>query len=175
LSVFLLGAEQEVLDKVVARIRAEHPRARLVGARNGYFSDAESEAVANEIRAARPDLLFVAMTSPKKEIFLSKWSEHMQIAVCHGVGGSFDVLAGKVKRAPRIWQRLGIEWLYRVVQEPRRLWKRYAVTNTLFIWMLLKAMPGAWLSRKPTAAAGSAPGTPAARPSGEMVTQEPAR
>jgi N-acetylglucosaminyldiphosphoundecaprenol N-acetyl-beta-D-mannosaminyltransferase len=147
LSVFLLGAEQEVLNKVVARVKAEHPNARLVGARNGYFTDAESAQVADDIRAARPDLLFVAMTSPKKEIFLSKWSEHMRIAVCHGVGGSFDVLAGKVRRAPVVWQKLGLEWLYRVLQEPRRLWKRYAVTNSIFIWMVLKAMPGAWLGR----------------------------
>jgi N-acetylglucosaminyldiphosphoundecaprenol N-acetyl-beta-D-mannosaminyltransferase len=177
LSVFLLGAEQEVLDKVVARIRAEHPRARLVGARNGYFGETESGAVADQVRAAHPDLLFVAITSPKKEIFLSRWSDHMQIAVCHGVGGSFDVLAGKVKRAPRLWQRLGIEWLYRVVQEPRRMWKRYAVTNTIFIWMLLKALPGAWLGRKSSATekpAGPAGAATAPSPK-ELVGQESGR
>ena len=89
-----------------------------------------------------------------------------------------DVLAGKVKRAPRIWQKLGLEWLYRVVQEPRRLWKRYAVTNTIFIWMLIKAMPGAWLTRKnagePVVAAAAAPRSPSS-PGNELVTQESAR
>jgi N-acetylglucosaminyldiphosphoundecaprenol N-acetyl-beta-D-mannosaminyltransferase len=76
------------------------------------------------------------MTSPKKERFLAKWNETLDVPVCHGVGGSFDVVAGKVKRAPLVWQRLGLEWLYRVKQEPRRLWKRYFVTNSLFIWLV---------------------------------------
>ncbi len=137
-SVFLLGATQEVLDEVARLVGERYPNARLVGTRNGYFTENESESVANQIAAVSPDLLFVAMTSPKKEIFLSQWSGTMNIAVCHGVGGSFDVMAGKVERAPRIWQATGLEWLYRVKQEPRRLWKRYTVTNTLFLWMLLR-------------------------------------
>lgn len=69
----------------------------------------------------------------------------MGVPVCHGVGGAFDVLAGKTKRAPRLWQRLGLEWLYRVLQEPRRLWRRYLVTNTLFIGMVVRA----WLRPLP--------------------------
>jgi len=72
------------------------------------------------------------MSSPKKERFLARWSNQLGVAVCHGVGGSFDVLAGKVRRAPLVWQRLGLEWLFRVKQEPRRLWRRYLVTNTVF-------------------------------------------
>jgi N-acetylglucosaminyldiphosphoundecaprenol N-acetyl-beta-D-mannosaminyltransferase len=88
--------------------------------------------LADVIAAARPDLLFVAMTSPKKEVFLARWADRMGVPVCHGVGGAFDVLAGKVKRAPKGWQVFGFEWLYRVLQEPRRLWKRYLVTNLLF-------------------------------------------
>ena len=64
----------------------------------------------------------------------------MAVPICHGVGGSFDVMAGKVERAPAIWQKLGMEWLYRVKQEPGRLWKRYLVTNSLFLWMLFKAL-----------------------------------
>lgn len=140
-SVYLLGAEQGVLDEVVKRIEREHPGVKIAGARNGYFSDDEAGAVAGAIGAARPDLLFVAMTSPRKEVFLAKYEGEMNISVCHGVGGSFDVMAGKVKRAPRLWQRLGLEWLYRVVQEPGRMWKRYLVTNTLFVWMVLRALP----------------------------------
>src|SRR5205814_7727401 len=85
-------------------------------------------------------ILFVAMTSPKKEEFLARWSQVMCVPVCHGVGGSFDVLAGKVRRAPERWQRLGMEWLYRVVQEPRRMWRRYLVTNTIFCGMVARAM-----------------------------------
>lgn len=90
------------------------------------------------IAAAKPDILFVARTSPKKEKFLAMWNDKMAVPVCHGVGGSFDVMAGKVKRAPELWQRLGLEWLYRVKQELRRLWKRYLVTNVLFAKMIMK-------------------------------------
>jgi N-acetylglucosaminyldiphosphoundecaprenol N-acetyl-beta-D-mannosaminyltransferase len=141
-SVYLLGAEQSVLDSVEAAVRRDFPGARIVGSHHGYFSSAEEEGIAEEIRQCRPDLLFVAITSPKKEVFLSRWGARMQIAVCHGVGGSFDVVAGKVRRAPRIWQRLGLEWLYRVLQEPRRLWRRYLVTNVLFTGMVLRELAG---------------------------------
>jgi N-acetylglucosaminyldiphosphoundecaprenol N-acetyl-beta-D-mannosaminyltransferase len=77
------------------------------------------------------------MTTPKKEKFMAKWIDQMNVPVCHGVGGSFDVLAGKVERAPAFYQRLGLEWFYRLKQEPRRLWRRYLVTNALFCWMVL--------------------------------------
>ena len=87
-------------------------------------------------------MLFVAMTSPKKELFLGRFGRDLDVAVCHGVGGSFDVLAGKVSRAPQAWQVLGLEWLYRVLQEPRRMWKRYLVTNVQFCGLLLQRGPG---------------------------------
>jgi N-acetylglucosaminyldiphosphoundecaprenol N-acetyl-beta-D-mannosaminyltransferase len=139
--VFCLGATDEVLEMAVARMEAAHPGLQVVGRQHGYFTAAQEEAVARAIAAARPDVLFVAMTSPKKESFLARWSDLIAAPVCHGVGGSFDVLAGKVERAPEAWQRLGLEWLYRVKQEPRRLWRRYLVTNTLFCAMVL----GQWL------------------------------
>ena len=80
------------------------------------------------------------MSSPKKECFIARWSEQIGVPVCHGVGGSFDVLAGKVRRAPLAWQRLGLEWLYRVKQEPRRLWRRYLVTNSVFCALVLSEL-----------------------------------
>jgi len=135
---YCLGATREVLEKVVERIGSDYPGAVVAGYRDGYFKDAEEEQVAAEIAAARADILLVAMTSPKKEKFLARWSETLGIPVCHGVGGSFDVMAGKVDRAPEAWQRLGLEWLYRVKQEPGRLWRRYLVTNTLFCGMLAR-------------------------------------
>lgn len=133
--VYLLGAEEAVLREVERRVAAEFPNARIVGARNGYFKPEEDEQVAREISAARPDILFVGITSPRKELFLADQAGTINVPVCHGVGGSFDVMAGKVSRAPKIWQRLGLEWLYRVKQEPGRLWKRYLVTNAAFVWM----------------------------------------
>lgn len=133
--MYCLGATAEVLDKVADRIAAEFPNVRLVGKQNGYFTSEEEESVAGNIAAASPDILLVAMTSPKKERFMARWGNSLGVPVFHGVGGSFDVFAGKVQRAPERWQRLGLEWLYRLKQEPRRLWRRYLVTNTLFALM----------------------------------------
>lgn len=133
--VYCLGATEEVSVSVAQKIAERFPGIRLVGRRNGYFGDEESEAVARDIQESRADVLFVAITSPKKERFLARWSATIGVPVCHGVGGSFDVLAGKVDRAPAAWQRWGLEWLYRVKQEPGRLWKRYLVTNAMFVWL----------------------------------------
>jgi N-acetylglucosaminyldiphosphoundecaprenol N-acetyl-beta-D-mannosaminyltransferase len=136
--VYCLGATEEISATVAERIAAQYPNVRLAGRRNGYFRDDESEEIARDIANSRADVLFVAITSPKKERFLARWSALMDVPVCHGVGGSFDVFAGKVQRAPESWQRLGLEWLYRVKQEPGRLWKRYLITNSIFCGMVIK-------------------------------------
>lgn len=136
--IFCLGATDEVLEKVVTRITDEYPHVKLVGKHSGYFKEEEEPTIVAEIVEMKPDILLVAMTSPKKENFLARWSDQLGVPICHGVGGSFDVLAGKVQRAPETWQRLGLEWLYRVTQEPTRLWKRYLVTNTLFCLMVFR-------------------------------------
>jgi N-acetylglucosaminyldiphosphoundecaprenol N-acetyl-beta-D-mannosaminyltransferase len=141
--VYCLGATEEVSAAVAEQITVRYPNVKLVGRRNGYFRNDEDKAVADDIARSRADVLFVAITSPKKERFLAAWSDTMDVPVCHGVGGSFDVMAGKVQRAPESWQRLGLEWLYRVKQEPGRLWKRYLVTNTLFSMIVFKE----WLKR----------------------------
>ena len=137
--VYCLGATEEVSARVADCIATDFPGVVLAGRRNGYFSDAEAGQVAEDIARSGAHVLFVAMTSPKKEQFMARWKGHMGVPVVHGVGGSFDVMAGKVARAPALWQRWGLEWLYRVKQEPRRLWRRYLVTNSAFCWMLLKA------------------------------------
>ena len=136
--VFCLGATEEVSEKVSLEITKRYPGIVIAGLQHGYFKDEEEEAVASRIADSHADVLFVAITSPKKEQFMARWNSTMKVPVVHGVGGSFDVLAGKVQRAPLLWQKYGLEWLYRVKQEPRRLWKRYLVTNTLFIALLLK-------------------------------------
>ncbi len=136
--VFLFGATEEVSLEVAKRLKEQYPGVVLAGRRNGYFSDEEEEGIARQIAASKADILFVAITSPKKENFMARWTETMNVPVVHGVGGSFDVMAGMVERAPDSWQNLGLEWLYRVKQEPRRLWKRYVVTNSLFCWMVFR-------------------------------------
>jgi N-acetylglucosaminyldiphosphoundecaprenol N-acetyl-beta-D-mannosaminyltransferase len=142
LSVYFLGAEADVLDRAIRVVRERHPRLRIAGSHHGYFGAGEEEQLAGEIGASSPDFLFIGMTSPKKEIFLARWGDQIGAAVCHGVGGSFDVIAGKVRRAPVVWQRLGLEWLYRLLQEPRRLWRRYLVTNTVFAWLVVRELFG---------------------------------
>ncbi len=137
--IYCLGATEEVSAEIEQRVHRDYPGVELVGRHHGYFGRDDEEMIAQKIAEANPDILFVAMTSPKKEHFLARWSETIKVPVTHGVGGSFDVMAGKVQRAPDLWQKWGLEWLYRVKQEPRRLWKRYFVTNALFIWMVIKA------------------------------------
>ena len=137
-SVYLLGARGDVLADAIERARERFPGLRIAGSRDGYFSDAEAPEVAAAISRARPDFLFVAITSPKKEIFLARYGAIMGVSVLHGVGGSFDVLGGRVRRAPRIWQKFGVEWLYRVLQEPARMWRRYLVSNTMFLGLLAR-------------------------------------
>jgi N-acetylglucosaminyldiphosphoundecaprenol N-acetyl-beta-D-mannosaminyltransferase len=139
-SVYILGAKQDVLDRVIKIIHKRYPGVTVAGARHGYFSNEDEPAIAEAIRQAGADYLFLGMTTPKKEQFIGRWGATMGVKVCHGVGGSLDVMAGEVKRAPERWQKLGLEWLYRVCQEPRRLWKRYLVTNTLFLGLLVREL-----------------------------------
>ena len=136
--VYLLGARPEVLDRLLETIAARWPGAAVAGSRDGYFADSESAQVAAEVAASGADMLFLGMTTPKKEIFLGTHGPTMGVPVMHGVGGSFDVLAGVTRRAPLRWQRMGLEWAYRLRQEPRRLWRRYLVTNTVFLALLVR-------------------------------------
>jgi N-acetylglucosaminyldiphosphoundecaprenol N-acetyl-beta-D-mannosaminyltransferase len=140
--VYCLGATEEISKTVADNIARDYPGLILAGRHHGYYSEEEAQQVADDVKNSKADILLVAMTSPKKERFLAKWMDYMEVPVCHGVGGSFDVYAGKVERAPESWQKLGLEWLYRVKQEPGRLWKRYLFTNLSFIGLLLKAMLG---------------------------------
>lgn len=142
-SVYLLGGRADVVTEVVSKLADLAPGARVVGSRDGYFEPDQDAGVASEIGACDPDLLFVAMPTPRKEIFLETYADHLGARVRHGVGGSFDVLAGRIPRAPLRWREMGLEWLHRLVQEPRKMWRRYLVTNTLFVGMVLRA----WLAR----------------------------
>jgi N-acetylglucosaminyldiphosphoundecaprenol N-acetyl-beta-D-mannosaminyltransferase len=131
--VYFLGAQRDVVERVVEHVRGQYPGVRIAGYRDGYFSRDQEGTVAETIRASRADILLVAVPTPQKENFLRQWRKRIDVPVCHGVGGSFDVVAGITRRAPRWMQKLGLEWLYRVMQEPRRMWKRYLVTNTIFL------------------------------------------
>tara|TARA_B100001093_G_scaffold305440_2_gene291513 strand:+ start:71537 stop:72280 length:744 start_codon:yes stop_codon:yes gene_type:complete len=136
---FFLGAKQEVIKKVVEIYREQYSNEIIAGYRNGYFVEEEEESIAKKISESRANILFVAITSPKKEIFLNKYKYKLKnINFIMGVGGSFDVISGKTSRAPLWMQNIGMEWFYRFIQEPRRMWKRYLVGNSKFIWMVFK-------------------------------------
>lgn len=136
-SVFLLGATDEVASKTAATVQSQYPGLKVAGYHHGYFWDDE-ESMVEKVRKSGAQLLFVAITSPKKENFINRWKDQLGVNFVMGVGGTFDVVAGKVKRAPLWMQNSGLEWLYRVIQEPRRMWKRYLTTNCEFAWLLLK-------------------------------------
>ena len=139
-SVYLLGAKQEVVEECVRRIRQEYPNVRVAGYRNGYFKADEVPAIAKEVAGTHPDFLFLGMGSPMKKRLADVWRDEFGAAVIQGVGGSFDVMAGFVRRAPGWMQRMGMEWLYRVLQEPRRMFGRYLKTNSVCLWLFIKAL-----------------------------------
>jgi N-acetylglucosaminyldiphosphoundecaprenol N-acetyl-beta-D-mannosaminyltransferase len=134
--VFILGARRDVLDRAIQALEERHLGLIVAGSHDGYFSGEEEPAVCAEIRESRADLLFVAMSTPRKELFLAEHGRDLGVALGMGVGGAIDVVAGVTSRAPEAWQRAGMEWLYRLLQEPRRMFRRYATTNARFALML---------------------------------------
>jgi N-acetylglucosaminyldiphosphoundecaprenol N-acetyl-beta-D-mannosaminyltransferase len=133
---YLLGAERRVLEAVHARLGREYPALVVAGMRDGYFKPEDEAQIIADINASHADCLFVAMPTPRKERFLKKHRDTLATSFVMGVGGSFDVYGGKVSRAPMLLQKLGLEWLYRVAQEPARLWRRYYETNTAYAGLL---------------------------------------
>ncbi|MBL8433581.1 WecB/TagA/CpsF family glycosyltransferase [Zoogloea sp.] len=131
--VFLLGAREEVVSGVARLYPARYPGLTIAGYRNGYWSQAEEEEVVAQISAARPDILFVAISSPTKEAFLARYQAAMKVPFAMGVGGTFDVAVGHVKRAPVWMQKAGLEWFYRFLQEPRRMFRRYFIEDMAFV------------------------------------------
>jgi N-acetylglucosaminyldiphosphoundecaprenol N-acetyl-beta-D-mannosaminyltransferase len=134
---FLLGAEESVLCEAVENIHQRFPHLELAGYQNGYWEQTDEYAIVDRIKTTHPDLLFVGMSTPKKERFIHKYFESLQIPFVMGVGGTLDIVAGLTKRAPMWMQKYGLEWLYRLLQEPDRMIRRYAVTNTLFVFYVL--------------------------------------
>ena len=143
--VFLLGGTREVVQDT--KLFFESRGVRIVGARDGYWSKETESGVVSEIHSARPDILFLAIPSPQKEHFLHAHLQDLNCGLAVGVGGSFDIVAGVTKRAPKWMQLIGLEWLFRLLQEPRRMFKRYLVGNTKFAYLVLKEFFRVKLSR----------------------------
>src|SRR5439155_3884158 len=132
-SVFFLGAHADVLEAACAEVARRHPRLRIAGRRHGYFASTEESEVVAEVAAANPDILFIALETPQKELFQARHRTALGVPFTMGVGGSLDVLAGRRRRAPLWAQRAGLEWLFRLLQEPRRLFARYLIGNAIFV------------------------------------------
>ena len=136
--VFLFGAKEEIVSKVAKMYRDKFGNQVITGYRNGYYAEGEEDAIAKMIAESAAQMLFVAISSPKKENFLNRYKDIINTPFIMGVGGTFDVISGHIKRAPIWMQKAGLEWLYRTYQEPKRMWKRYLITNTKFIELLFR-------------------------------------
>ncbi|MCD6201357.1 MAG: WecB/TagA/CpsF family glycosyltransferase [Bacteroidales bacterium] len=136
---FFFGAKKEVVKKVSEIVSEQYDPDIVAGYRNGYYIKEEEPVIAKEIADSGAQILFVAITSPQKEKFLHKYRDVLKnINFTMGVGGSFDVIAGVTNRAPSWMQKMGLEWFYRFLQEPLRMWRRYLLGNILFLWIVLK-------------------------------------
>ncbi|QGQ99900.1 glycosyltransferase [Paenibacillus psychroresistens] len=118
--IFLLGTSPEIIQVTAGKLRERYPKLQLVGVRDGYFQENEDETIINQIREAAPDILLVGRSADKQEPWIDRYKEQLGVPIIMGIGGSFDVLSGKLKRAPKLFIRLRLEWFYRLMQEPWR-------------------------------------------------------
>lgn len=136
--IYLFGAKEEVVRKVKSILEDRYPGIQIVGYRNGYFSESDESEIIEDMVASKADLMFVAFSSPKKEYWVHQHLDELGIPFVMGVGGSFDVVAGVTERAPTWMQDHGLEWFYRFIQEPGRLWRRYIVGNAKFVALVYR-------------------------------------
>ena len=137
-SIYFLGAREAVVCNVVEILKKQYPNLKIAGFRNGYWAEEDEPTVVSNIQKSEPQLLFVAISSPKKEQFLAKYQNQMTVPFTMGVGGTFDVVTGLTKRAPNWMQKSGFEWLFRFLQEPKRMFRRYFINDMYFFWLLAK-------------------------------------
>jgi N-acetylglucosaminyldiphosphoundecaprenol N-acetyl-beta-D-mannosaminyltransferase len=135
--IYLLGGREDVLRTLLSNLRVTHPQLAIAGARNGYFQAADEVEIVDDINKSGAAVLFVAMGSPRQELFVERYRSALRIRAAMGVGGSFDVLAGLKRDAPS-WTHHGTEWAYRLWQDPKNLWKRYLRAHSWFIYRTLR-------------------------------------
>lgn len=136
--IFLFGAKEDIVTTVKHKFETNYPGIKIVGYRNGYFKESDNTAIVKEINESQADIVFVAFSSPQKEYWIHQNIDELHAPFIMGVGGSFDVFAGKTKRSPKCLQKIGMEWFYRFIQEPRRMWKRYIIGNFTFLKLVFK-------------------------------------
>jgi N-acetylglucosaminyldiphosphoundecaprenol N-acetyl-beta-D-mannosaminyltransferase len=148
-SVYLLGAAPEVVERVRVRLAEEYPRLRVVGTQHGFFESSDEDRIVRGVAESKADVLLAAMGVPLQEKWLARNLERLGVRVAMGVGGLFDFYSRQIPRAPKWMRRHGMEWLYRLYQEPRRLWRRYVVGNPVF---LMRVVAGKLFRRRPAVA-----------------------
>lgn len=132
-SIYLLGAKQEVLDLCITNLRNKYPKLNIVGSHDGYFNIEDCNTILSDIEKTQPYCIFVAMGAPRQEIFITKYMHSLPCSIFMGVGGSFDIFSGNLRRAPRWMINFGVEWLYRVVKEPWRLKRLSSIPKFIYI------------------------------------------
>lgn len=134
-NVYLLGAHPEVIALAAKKLASRYPNACVVGYRDGYFRQDEEDQIVQEIAEKKPHLLFVALGAPRQDEWMVKYRDRLQASLMMGVGGSFDVISGKVKRAPVFWQKIHLEWFYRLASQPSRWKRQLAIPRFVFtVW-----------------------------------------
>lgn len=139
---YFLGAKNDVVQKMVGKIKTDYPGLHVAGFHHGYLNDySVKQAVMADLTKSAPDVLFIAMGSPKQEYLMTEIQNKLSIPVLLGVGGSFDVISGNKQDAPSWARSTGMEWVYRILQDPFNItyWQRYLVTNTWFVWQVYKS------------------------------------
>lgn len=145
LSVYVLGGDREAIEEALRKLKVESLKLKVVGIDPAFVKlDEDQPEIIERINAAKPDILFVALGNPKQELWMGRNKEKLDVGAMIGIGGTFNFLAGRVKRAPKWMQKSGLEWIYRIIQEPGRLWKRYAYGLVKFGWLSLRAMAGGY-------------------------------
>ncbi|OZU88375.1 glycosyltransferase [Virgibacillus indicus] len=138
--IFLLGAQRETLDKTIEKISINYPGVNIVGSHDGYFNWEDND-IADRVAELKPDITFVALGVPKQEKWIAENLHKFNYGVFMGIGGSFDVIAGTVKRAPVFWQKLNLEWFYRLLKQPSR-WRRMIALPRFAIQIIKQRMKG---------------------------------
>lgn len=145
LSVYVLGGDREAIEEALRKLKVESLKLKVVGIDPAFVKlDEDQPEIIERINAAKTDILFVALGNPKQELWMGRNKEKLDVGAMIGIGGTFNFLAGRVKRAPKWMQKSGLEWIYRIIQEPGRLWKRYAYGLVKFGWLSLRAMAGGY-------------------------------
>ena len=144
LSVYVLGGDKDIVEAAFEKLREINGReVRIAGIDPAFVKlDQDQPEIVDRINAAKPDVLFVALGNPKQELWMGRNRAKLDVGVMIGIGGTFNFIAGKVKRAPKWMQRCGLEWIYRILQEPGRLWRRYTYGLFKFSWLSFRALLG---------------------------------